>query len=83
MSTMRPRTRDTCGSQLENLVLNNCGACSKTLWSNGLDGGRGGHCLAGALATLPRGHKKVMKSRSNSLVDSEETEPNRSVHLSV
>ncbi|KAM3916629.1 cytohesin-interacting protein [Leptodactylus fuscus] len=79
MSTMRTRTRDTYGSQLENLVLNNYGACSKSLWANGLNGDRGSHCLAGALATLPRGHKQLMKSRSNSLVDTTESEPNRRI----
>ncbi|XP_075687208.1 cytohesin-interacting protein [Rhinoderma darwinii] len=79
MSAMSPRTRDLCGSQLENLVLSNFGACSKTLWSNDLDGGRGSHTLAGAIATLPRSHKQLNKSRSNSLVDSAGSESNRRV----
>lgn len=80
MSTMRPiRTPDLCGSQLENLFMSNFRACSKTLWSNGLDGGRGSHSLAGALATLPRSHKQLTKSRSNSLVDSTGYEPNRRI----
>ncbi|XP_056390379.1 cytohesin-interacting protein [Hyla sarda] len=79
MSTMRPRKRDMCGSQLENLVLSNFGECSKTLWTNGMDGCRGSHSLAGALATLPRTHKQLSKSRSNSLVDSTLSEPNRRV----
>ncbi|XP_073501787.1 cytohesin-interacting protein [Phyllobates terribilis] len=79
MSTMRPRTRDKCGSQLENLVLSGFGASSKTLWNNDLDGRRGSHCLVGALATLPRGHKQLIKSRSNSLIDSTGSEPNRRV----
>ncbi|KAM4026472.1 cytohesin-interacting protein isoform 2-T3 [Anomaloglossus baeobatrachus] len=78
MSTMRSRTRDTSGSQLENLVFSRLGASSSTLCSNGLDGRRGSYCLAGALATLPRGHK-IIKSRSNSLIDSTGSEPNRRV----
>ncbi|XP_066433519.1 cytohesin-interacting protein [Eleutherodactylus coqui] len=79
MSTMRLRTRDTCGSQLENLVLSNFGGYSKAFWSNGLDGGRGSPCLVGAFATLPRSHKQLTKSRSNSLIDSTGSEPNRRI----
>ncbi|XP_040297164.1 cytohesin-interacting protein [Bufo bufo] len=77
MSMMRPRTMDMSGGSP--LVCSDSGACSKALWSNGLDGGRGSYYLAQALATLPRGHKQLTKSRSNSLVDSTGTEPNRRV----
>ncbi|XP_018408647.1 PREDICTED: cytohesin-interacting protein-like [Nanorana parkeri] len=78
MSLTRHRSAVVDGPQLGNCVFSHLEACSKTLLSPVLDANRS-HSLAGALATLPRGHKQLGKSRSNSLIDSTGTEPHRRI----
>ncbi|XP_072274276.1 cytohesin-interacting protein [Pyxicephalus adspersus] len=77
MSITRHRSPDPDGPQLGNCVLSHFQA-SKMLMGPVLDGNRS-HSLAGALATLPRGHKQLGKSRSNSLIDSTGSEPHRRI----
>ncbi|KAM4697893.1 cytohesin-interacting protein [Rhinophrynus dorsalis] len=69
MSFKRHKKQDICGSQIERPDCNrNLGACSQTSCSNDMDGKRS-HFLAKALATLPRGHKHLGMTRSNSSID--------------
>ncbi|KAM5152201.1 cytohesin-interacting protein [Mantella aurantiaca] len=76
--TTRHRSLEADGPQLGSCVLSHLEACSRTLLSPVLDVSR--NCsLADALATLPRGHKPLRKSRSNSLIDSSGPEPHRRI----
>lgn len=72
------RTPEGDGPKLGSFVLSHLEACSKTLLNPALDGNQS-HSLAGAFATLPRGHKQLGKSRSNSLIDSTGSEPQRRI----
>ncbi|KAE8581144.1 hypothetical protein XENTR_v10024679 [Xenopus tropicalis] len=74
MSSKSRKNEDVCRSQLDN--LNSIGTYSPQMCSNEINGKRS-HFLARALATLPRGHKHAAMTRSNSLIESSGTGPQR------
>ncbi|KAM4626982.1 cytohesin-interacting protein [Discoglossus pictus] len=68
-------------SKQGHFLYNNRVAYSQTDCSNSPS--KGNENLAMALATLPRGHKQLIKSRSNSLIDSSGAGPHRRFLLIV
>ncbi|XP_053327484.1 cytohesin-interacting protein [Spea bombifrons] len=76
MSSITHRKHDSSGSKLDNDVLNDSTRGCQTFCSKGLKGKRN-HSLANILATLPREHRRLSMTRSDSLTDSTGAGPQR------
>ncbi|CAH2305566.1 cytohesin-interacting [Pelobates cultripes] len=70
------KKQEVCESIEENVVLSNYAGSSQGLCSRDFDR-KSSHSLASILATLPRSHRHVSMSRSNSLIESSGTGPHR------
>ncbi|KAM8934630.1 cytohesin-interacting protein [Pelodytes ibericus] len=76
MTSKRHKKQDIGGSKEDNPILNNNAGASQPFCSSGLEGKRT-HSLVNVLATLPRVHRQLSLSRSNSLFDSSANDSHR------
>ncbi|XP_053545932.1 cytohesin-interacting protein [Bombina bombina] len=76
------RHKDQSESKLCYFLQSKSGTYSQTLYKNESED-KSNHNFAMALATLPRGHKQLSMSRSNSLIDSTGMGPRRRLLLIV